>query len=133
MNYSQARFKKKKPPPNPIVTGCFGTIYLAILYGLGYGLLQVLMPRFEQVKPEFLRTALKIPETLIIDIRGLVVPVPMPNEVIMFLELTLFVMIMLGLTSTLYSFYYASTREKEGWELYEEEAERQAKMAKGRR
>ena len=44
--------------------------------------------------------------------------------------ITVLVILLLGLTTTLYSFYYGATREKEAWELYAEEAERQAKMAR---
>ncbi len=133
MSYMKAKYKPKKPPPNPIVVGCLGTLYLVFLYLLSYGILTLLAQRFEQVTPAYLRDALAIPAVLSGDVAGFFFSVPFPDEVILFIEMTLLVVVLLGLSSTLYSFYAHSVREKEGWELYAEEAERQAKMARGKK
>ena len=134
MSYVQARFKKRKPPPNPIVVGCGGTIYLAVLYAISYGLLTVLGKSIDLVRPSVLRSMAAIPTQWVITISTFTSPpIPISDNVILFVECTLVVMILLGLSMAVYSFYYESTREKESWELYAEEAERQARMAKGKK
>ena len=130
--YAQNRFKPKKPPPNPIMVGCLGTIYLAILYGITYGAWSVLSRTVEQIRPEWIRTFMTIPLTIDLDIRGQLIKIPFPDPVILFIELTIVVLLLMGLTTSIYSYIYAATRPKEGWELYAEEAERQARMGKGR-
>jgi hypothetical protein len=133
MSYISARFKKKKPPPNPIIVGCGGTLFLALLYGVSYALMQyVLNPRIEQTRPSYLRPLLAIPQVWEIRNFGLVLNVPLTDGFILWVEITLIVMLLLGLSMTVYSFYYGATREKEAWELYAEEAERQARMSKHR-
>jgi hypothetical protein len=132
MSYQRMRSQPKKPPANPIVVGCFGTVYLAFLYVLGYGIITALGQRYKEFTPEYLYSTLEVPSSVSATILGQLVRVPIPVQAVLFVEITLVVMLLLGLTSMLYSYYHQATREKEGWELYAEEAERQARMAKGR-
>lgn len=133
MSYMKGKFQPKKPPANPIVVGCFGTIYLAFLYAIGYGIITALGQRYKEFTPQYLQTVLQIPRVANLTVFGQLIQIPIPLEAIFFVEITLVVVLLLGLTSMLYSYYYQATREKEGWELYREEAERQARMAKGRK
>lgn len=133
MSYMKGKFQPKKPPANPIVVGCFGTIYLAFLYAIGYGIIAALGQRYKEFTPQYLQTVLQIPRVANLTVFGQLIQIPIPLEAIFFVEITLVVVLLLGLTSMLYSYYYQATREKEGWELYREEAERQARMAKGRK
>ncbi len=129
MSYVQARFRKKPPPPNPIAVGCLGAIVLAVLGGISSMLLTLAGRRFVQVTPAALRDMMKIPLQWVLTISGNVkITIPLTDGVIMGVEVVVLTMLLFGLVTTLYSFYYDATREKEGWELYAEEAERQAKL-----
>jgi hypothetical protein len=134
MSYVTAHYKKKKVPPNPIFVGCGGTIYLALLYALGYLLMtRLALPAFPAIRPEAVRKLLELPEIWTISAFDQTLNVPISNDVILWAEISVIVLVLLGFGMALYSIYYSAAREKEDWELYAEEAERQYRAAQQRR